>query len=127
MPANVRRIIAVDDDARTLRLVRDVLGTENWHVLTFDDPETALSYLTDIGPADLIILDVEMPNVDGFAIARTVRAGHHQIPILALTGSAEPDIAVRILAAGADAYLSKSVDIADLRSVARSLLERQAS
>ena len=45
------------------------------------------------------------------------------MPILALTGAAERDIAVRILEAGADAYLSKPVDIADLRSVTKRLLD----
>ena len=118
------RIIAVDDDARTLRLLVDVLGSVS-QILTFDDPEIALSYLSDVGGADLLIIDIEMPTIDGFAIARAVREipALSAMPILALTGAAERDIAIRILEAGADAYLSKPVDIADLRSVTKQLLD----
>ncbi|MEI7926235.1 MAG: response regulator, partial [Chloroflexota bacterium] len=116
--------IAVDDDARTLRLLVDALGSPDDHVLTFDDPETALSYLADGARCDLLVLDVEMPGVDGFGVARAVRRTPAQqgLPILALTGASEPDVAVRILEAGADAYLSKPVNIAELREVARRLI-----
>lgn len=121
------RIIAVDDDARTLRLLVDVLGSAS-QVLTFDDPAIALSYLSDVGGADLLIIDIEMPAIDGFALARAVREipALSEMPILALTGATERDIAVRILEAGADAYLRKPVDIADLRSVTRRLVDETA-
>jgi DNA-binding response OmpR family regulator len=125
----VRRIVAVDDDARTLRLLVDALGSEDQHVLTFESGEVALSYLTATTDCDLLILDVEMPVMDGFAVAEAVRRMTHlrQMPILALTGMTGPDDAVRILRAGADAYRSKPVDIAELRAIVSSLLNGQRS
>ena len=125
MTGEARRIVAVDDDARTLRLLVDALGATGDHVLTFDDPETALSYLADGARCDLLILDVEMPGVDGFGVARAVRRepALQRLPILALTGASESDVAVRMLEAGADAYLSKPVYIAELRTGARRLID----
>ena len=125
---DARRIVAVDDDARTLRLLVDALGTENQHVLTFDSGEVALSYLSE-SDCDLLILDVEMPGMDGFAVAGAVRRMRHlaDVPMLALTGMTGPDDAVRILQAGADAYRSKPVDIIELRAIVSSLLNDRRS
>ena len=122
--ARPRRIIAVDDDERTLRMLVDALGSVGQHVLTFDSGEIALSYLAEATDCDLLILDVEMPGMDGFAVARAVRLLHHldAMPILALTGLTGPEDAVLILQAGADAYRSKPVDIAELRRLVASLL-----
>ena len=119
-----RRIVAVDDDERTLRMLVDALGSPSQHVLTFDNGEIAISYLAETTGCDLLILDVEMPGMDGFAVARAVRQLTHldDMPILALTGMTGPDDAVNILAAGADAYRSKPVDIAALRSLVEDLL-----
>jgi DNA-binding response OmpR family regulator len=129
MTGEARRIVAVDDDARTLRLLVDALGAAGDHVLTFDDPETALSYMAEGARCDLLILDVEMPGIDGFGVARAVRreSALQRLPILALTGASEPDVAVRILEAGADAYLSKPVNIVELRTVARRLIDGGAT
>ena len=119
-----RRIVAVDDDERTLRLLVDALASENHHVLTFSNGEVLLSYLEDAEDCDLLILDIEMPEIGGFTIARAVRQMPRmaRVPILALTGMSGPDVAVRILEAGADAYRSKPVDIIELRQLASRLI-----
>ena len=124
-----RRIVAVDDDARTLRLLVDALGSEGQHVLTFDSGEVALSYLAETSDCDLLILDIEMPGIDGFAVASAVRRMPHLavMPILALTGMTGPDDAVHILEAGADAYRSKPVDIDELRTLVANLLDGMRS
>jgi DNA-binding response OmpR family regulator len=124
-----QRIVAVDDDARTLRLLVDALGSKDRHVLTFENGEVALTYLTETGNCDLLILDIEMPGLDGFAVASAVRQLSHlaSMPILALTGMTGPDDAVRILQAGADAYRSKPVDIVELRRLVDSLVAGAAS
>jgi DNA-binding response OmpR family regulator len=122
--ARPHRIVAVDDDERTLRLLVDALGTEDRHVLTFSNGEVLLSYLEDAEDCDLLILDIEMPEIGGFSIARAVRQmpKMNRVPILALTGMSGPDVAVRILEAGADAYRSKPVDIIELRTLATALI-----
>ncbi|MFA7248108.1 MAG: response regulator [Dehalococcoidia bacterium] len=119
-----RRIVAVDDDERTLRVLVDALGSSSQHVLTFDRGEVALMYLEEAHECDLLILDVEMPGMDGFAVARAVRALPHlaSMPILALTGMTGPGDAVAILRAGADAYQAKPVDIRELRALVERLV-----
>ena len=126
--ARSARIVAVDDDERTLRLLVDALGSESQHVLTFDSGELAVSYLDEVNDCALLILDVEMPEMDGFEVARAVRRRHRLagMPILALTGMMGSDVPVRILEAGADAYLAKPVDIRELRQMVADLLRGAA-
>ncbi len=122
--ARPRRIVAVDDDERTLRLFVDALGSEDRHVLTFSSGDVLLSYLEEADGCDLLLLDIEMPDMDGFTIARAVRQmpQMQHVPILALTGMTGPEVAVRILEAGADAYRSKPVDVMELRELVSALI-----
>ena len=77
-------------------------------------------------PFDLMVLDIQMPNMDGLEVTRRVRSGmppHRDLPILAVTALAHPSDAARILRAGCDAYLSKPVSIDEVRAAAQQLLD----
>ncbi len=116
------RILVVEDDRRMAELLRQGLTEEGHSVMLEMDGRTALN-TAGTGPFDLILLDVMLPGMDGFTIARRLRAARNQTPILMLTArDATADI-IQGLDLGADDYLTKpfsfEVLLARVRAVAR--------
>lgn len=116
------RVLIVEDEKRMAELLKKGLEEENHCVSLAFDGRTALE-LARTYEFDAIVLDLMLPGVDGFEVARRLRRGQNQTPVLMLTArDAVPDI-VKGLDAGADDYLTKpfsfEVLLARLRSVAR--------
>jgi two-component system chemotaxis sensor kinase CheA len=109
-PPRSRRSVLVVDDARTVReLQRSILERAGYEVRTAADGLEALSRLAE-RPVDLVLTDVEMPRMDGFALTEAIRA--HQVlrntAVLVLSSRAGDDDRRRGLEAGADGYIVKS-------------------
>jgi two-component system chemotaxis sensor kinase CheA len=109
-PGPRRQRILVVDDALTVReLQRSILERAGFEVRVASDGAQALSALAE-SPSDLVLTDVEMPNMDGFALTEAIRA--HQslanIPVLILSSRASDEDIQRGLSAGADGYILKS-------------------
>jgi two-component system, chemotaxis family, sensor kinase CheA len=104
-----RRIIVADDSITTRTLEQSVLETAGFEVITAVDGEDAWQRLETDG-ADLLVADVEMPRMDGFALCRRIRASPRfaDLPIVLVTGLASDENRARGLEAGADAYIVKS-------------------
>ena len=116
------RVLVVEDERRMAELLRQGLTEEGHSVVVARDGREGLS-LAETGDFDLMVLDVMLPGIDGFAVARRLRSQHNQVPILMLTArDATPDI-VEGLNLGADDYLTKpfsfEVLFARVRAVAR--------
>ena len=88
------------------------------------DGETGKQY-AELGVYDLLILDVMMPKLDGFQLARQVRANRCATPILMLTAKSELEDRIEGLNAGADYYLTKPFDMRELMACINALLRRQ--
>jgi DNA-binding response OmpR family regulator len=116
------RLIVVDDEASLREMLADYLGKHGFAVAVAADGRALDSRLAE-GPADLILLDVNMPGEDGFAIARRLRASS-KVPILMLT--AAEDVVDRVvgLEVGADDYVTKPFDLRELRARIRAILRR---
>jgi DNA-binding response OmpR family regulator len=116
------RILVAEDERRMGELLRRGLAEEGHSVEVAADGREALS-LAGTGIFDLILLDVMLPGLDGFAIARRLRAAHNQTPIIMLTARDAPEDVVAGLDLGADDYLTKpfsfEVLFARVRAVAR--------
>jgi two-component system OmpR family response regulator len=116
------RILVVEDEARMAALLRQGLTEEGHSVTVAMEGREALS-LAESGPFDLVLLDVMLPGIDGFTVARRLRAGHNQTPILMLTARDATEDIVEGLDLGADDYLTKpfsfEVLLARVRAVGR--------
>jgi len=104
-------VLVVDDNPENLKLVRVLLQTEGYEVLTAQDAEQALTLLKNTRPR-LILMDLQLPGMDGLELTRRIKAdpATRDIVILALTAYAMRGDEDKALAAGCDAYLSKPID-----------------
>lgn len=116
------RAVVVDDDERLLGVIKRGLKLHGFDVTTFADPRTALEYL-DTRQCDVVVLDVMMPDIDGVSLCRRLRQTQ-SIPILML--SARDTVPDRILGleSGADDYVTKPFEIAELAARLRALMRR---
>ena len=116
------RILVVDDEPRYLRLLEANLRTKEYEVFTANDGEQALESFS-ANPADLILLDVMLPRMDGFAICQRIRQ-FSNVPIIMLTAKGEEQDRVRGLDVGADDYLVKPFSVMELLARVRAVLRR---
>jgi two-component system, OmpR family, alkaline phosphatase synthesis response regulator PhoP len=121
------RILIVEDEAHLAAGIRFNLEAEGYEVEVEPDGSGARSRLTADPPApfDLVILDVMLPGVDGFAVADAMRGSGNFTPVLMLTAKSLPQDVVHGLEAGADDYLAKPFDLAVLLARVRGLLRRR--
>ncbi|MBK9169172.1 MAG: response regulator [Bryobacterales bacterium] len=116
-------VLIVDDNRTNLKLTQVLLEAEGFAVRTAGDAESALRTLQEYTPA-LILMDVQMPGMDGLELTRHLRAdpAYVHVPIIALTAYAMKGDAEQALAAGCTAYVSKPVDTRTLPDLLRNHL-----
>src|SRR5438132_7388709 len=118
-------ILVVDDDPKILQLVRMYLEREGFPVVTAADGVAAVAALRERAPR-LMVLDVMLPTLDGFAVLRAARADS-DFPVLMLSGRGSTGDRVSGIASGADDYLPKPFSPAELVVRVKALLRRTAS
>ncbi|TEU15444.1 MAG: response regulator [Anaerolineales bacterium] len=117
------KILVVDDDSFILRLVSYILETEGYTVVTAADGREALGLLAEHQP-DLVICDISMPELDGFATIEAIRADPEtqELPVIMLTSRGQERDMQRAREVSADDYLTKPFSSSQvLESVARHL------
>src|SRR5690606_14304692 len=115
------RILAVEDSPAQAALVVADLEDEGFDVTLAVDGEQALERL-DEAPYDLVLSDVVMPGIDGYGLCRAVKAAHPELPVILLTSLTDPMEIVHALEAGADNFLRKPYDRAQLSARVRAAL-----
>jgi CheY-like chemotaxis protein len=115
------RVLAVDDEADARELVREVLSRVGADVRLASSVDEALAQLRSFA-ADVLLVDVEMPGGDGYAMLRRAREAGFEGPAIALTAHSSADERVRALAAGFLHHVPKPVETAELRAVVASAL-----
>ena len=120
------RILIVEDEKLLADSLQAMLEKKDFEVEVAYDWESGEEYAL-LGVYDLLILDVMMPKMNGYELARQVRAKRLGVPILMLTARAGLEDRIEGLNAGADYYLTKPFDTRELLACINALLRRQGS
>ena len=117
------RVLVVDDDPDVREAVETALELEGHRVTSAND---GLAALKRLGQAefDAVVLDVMMPNLDGFEVCRRLRASGNRTPVLIMTARDSEEDTIRGLDLGADDYLAKPFGLGELLARVRALLRR---
>jgi len=109
------RILVVEDNAKNMKLLRDMLDAKGYATLEAGSGEDAVELALAHVP-DLVLMDIQLPGIDGLEALRRIRADVRTstLPVIALTAQAMEGDDERFLAAGFDAYISKPVNVIDL-------------
>ena len=118
------KILIVEDEKLLAESLKTMLEKKGFQVETIYDGETGAEYART-GIYDLLILDVMIPGLDGYQVARQVRSSRCSTPILMLTAKSDLEDRIEGLNAGADYYLTKPFDSRELMACVNALLRRQ--
>src|SRR5438309_11632684 len=116
MTSRPRPVLIVDDDVETLAVERQLLAESGFRVVEAHNGNEALQAMQDDPPA-VVVLDVQMPGMDGPSFARELRMGLRRLPLVILTGVADPRHEAD--RRNAEAYLAKPFDAQELVRVVR--------
>lgn len=120
------KILIIEDDRILADSLKEMLGKKGFDVETVYDGEDGAEY-AELGVYDLLILDVMMPKLNGYEVAKRVRSKHCSTPILMLTAKSSLEDRIEGLNAGADYYLTKPFDSRELLACINALLRRQGN
>jgi two-component system, OmpR family, alkaline phosphatase synthesis response regulator PhoP len=123
LPPQANRVLVVEDDPHLAAGVVENLRAEGYETHFVTDGQQALDWL-GAQPVGLIVLDVMLPEVDGFTVCRTLRAQGNNTPVLFLTARGDPADRVRGLEAGGDDYLAKPFHLQEFLLRVRAILRR---
>jgi two-component system cell cycle response regulator DivK len=118
-----KRILAIEDHEENRRLLRDLLTSFGYELTEAVTGEDGLS-AAEANPPDLILMDIQLPDIDGYETTRRIKANPalSHIPVIAVTSYALSGDDVKAFAAGCDAYVTKPFDPADLLEKIRAYL-----
>ena len=117
------RVLVVDDERNIVELIAAALGYEGFEVRTAADGAQALAAVRDFAP-DLVVLDVMLPDTDGFDLQARIRGDGQHVPVLFLTARDAVEDRIRGLTLGADDYMTKPFSLAELVARVNAVLRR---
>jgi CheY-like chemotaxis protein len=122
-----RKVLVVDDDVRNIFALSSVLESFDMQVLHAENGREGIKLLSRTPDVDVVLLDIMMPEMDGYETLRAIRAieGFESLPIIALTAKAMKADREKCIQAGASDYISKPLDVDQLLSLLRVWLNRR--
>lgn len=120
-------ILIVEDNTLNMMLLNDLLEVHGYAILKTSHGAEALTMARDYHP-DLILLDIQLPDISGLEVARTLKDDHEtrDIPIIAVTAFAMPGDEEKALESGCDGYVAKPISVHRFLGTVRSFLSRSA-
>ncbi len=122
MPSRKASVLVVDDDVRILRMMQRILELEGYRALKASNGEATLNVFDEETP-DLVLLDIVMPDMDGYTVCQRIRE-FSQVPIIMVTAKDKDEEKIRGLNAGADDYITKPFSSQELLARVRTVLRR---
>jgi len=122
LPSKKVSALVVDDDVRMLRMMQRILELEGYHVRTACNGEAALEIFDEDNP-DIVLLDIMMPGMDGYALCQNIRE-FSEAPIIMVTAKDKNDEKVEGLNIGADDYVTKPFSAKELAARVKAVLRR---
>jgi CheY-like chemotaxis protein/signal transduction histidine kinase/HAMP domain-containing protein len=121
-----KKVLVVDDDVRNIFALTSLLERHNMRVVSADNGRTAIDTLEQSTDVDIVLMDIMMPEMDGYETMRTIRQipRHRLLPIVALTAKAMKGDREKCLEAGASDYIAKPVNTEQLLSLMRVWMHR---
>jgi DNA-binding response OmpR family regulator len=121
-------VLLVEDHPRNARLVEQMLAVDGYVMEHAVDGTAAVEHAL-AAPPDVVLLDLELPGIDGFEVARRLRADARtaRVPIIAVTARALPAEEARARAIGCDDFVTKPLDMARLRAAVRAVLRQDGA
>ncbi|MGH6891191.1 MAG: response regulator [Dongiaceae bacterium] len=116
-----KKILVVEDQEDNRRIVRDLLTSAGFQLIEAVTGEEGVR-MAETNKPDLILMDIQMPEMDGYEATRQIKASMRDIPIIVITSYALSGDADKAMAAGADAYVSKPFSPRDLLATIRKFL-----
>ncbi len=113
MESSVKKVLIIDDDVRNIYALKAVLKSRGFDVVTAGGASEGMKVLYD-QDVGVVLLDMMMPDIDGYEAIQLIRAHDEKIPIISVTAQAMVGDRERCLAAGAQAYVAKPVDVDEL-------------
>ena len=120
-------LLIVEDNQPLAQCLRLELEAEGFEAITAADAATALLKLQDVGSVDLLVVDWDLPDLNGLELLRRLRKHKFQQPVLMLTGHDEVDRKVLALESGADDYMVKPFSFDELQARIQALLRRSSN
>ena len=117
------RILLIEDDSATAQSIQLMLKSEGYICDTTDLGEDGLE-IGKLYDYDIMVLDLMLPDIDGYEVVRRLREARVETPILILSGLAEPDNKIKGLGIGADDYLTKPFDKRELIARVQAIVRR---
>ena len=123
MSAPPLKVLVVDDEPPIRKLLRMGLGTQGYHIIDAPNAKAALDLMAD--EPDLVILDLGLPDMQGFELLRQIRQRREDVPIVVLSSRGDEVAKVEALDLGADDYVTKPFGMEELLARIRAALRHQ--
>jgi two-component system, cell cycle response regulator DivK len=123
---SLSKVLIVDDDLRNIFALKAVLKSRGLCCVTASSAREGIQALTSEDGISVVLLDMMMPDMDGYEMIREMRTGPFpRLPIIAVTAQAMTGDREKCIEAGADGYISKPIDIDQLMDVLKNLIKQE--
>lgn len=112
----MKTVLYVDDNDEILEIINMLMANTDYHLLTVNDASNAVAACLENKP-DLVLMDINMPGMNGFEVTKKLRNAGFNNPIIVLTGSESVEDRKQARAAGCTDYLLKTVDMRNVKSI----------
>ncbi len=125
MPFRQQKVLVVDDEEQNLRLLTKIIHAEGHSVITASNGKEAMEKFTEHSP-DLVLLDVVMPEMNGYEVCWQLKQRPHFVPVVLITALDSPEHKIRGIKVGADDFLNKPFNVEELKARIRNLLRTKS-